>query len=75
MSEYDACGQLMGETGLQAMQLGFCGYTYYHQQLNVSPHFPLMDAFVLPYIFENKTTPTGSWGRSRSRYRVYLAEK
>lgn len=48
------CGQLMGEDeAFKAMQLGTVDM-YIITGNNVSPHFPLMDAFVLPYIFQNK---------------------
>jgi TRAP-type C4-dicarboxylate transport system substrate-binding protein len=48
------CGQLMGEDqAFKAMQLGTVDM-FIITGNNVSPHFPLMDAFVLPYIFQNK---------------------
>ena len=48
------CGQLMGEDeAFKAMQLGTIDMHVITGN-NISPHFPLMDAFVLPYIFENK---------------------
>ncbi len=48
------CGQLMGEDeAFKAMQLGTVDMHVITGN-NVSPHFPLMDAFVLPYIFEDK---------------------
>jgi len=48
------CGQLMGEDeAFKAMQLGTVDMHIITGN-NVSPHFPLMDAFVLPYIFEDK---------------------
>lgn len=48
------CGQLMGEDeAFKAMQLGTVDM-FVITGNNVSPHFPLMDAFVLPYIFQNK---------------------
>ncbi|MFN3210853.1 MAG: TRAP transporter substrate-binding protein [Roseovarius sp.] len=48
------CGQLMGEDeAFKAMQLGTVDM-FVITGNNISPHFPLMDAFVLPYIFENK---------------------
>ena len=48
------CGQLMGEDeAFKAMQLGTVDMHVITGN-NISPHFPLMDAFVLPYIFENK---------------------
>lgn len=48
------CGQLLGEDeAFKAMQLGTVDMHIITGN-NVSPHFPLMDAFVLPYIFEDK---------------------
>lgn len=48
------CGQLMGEDeAFKAMQLGTIDMHIITGN-NISPHFPLMDAFVLPYIFEDK---------------------
>ena len=48
------CGQLMGEDeAFKAMQLGAVDMHVITGN-NISPHFPLMDAFVLPYIFKNK---------------------
>lgn len=48
------CGQLMGEDeAFKAMQLGTVDM-FVITGNNVSPHFPLMDAFVLPYIFQDK---------------------
>ena len=48
------CGQLITEDeAFKAMQLGTVDM-YIITGNNVSPHFPLMDAFVLPYIFESK---------------------
>ncbi|MEH6443462.1 MAG: TRAP transporter substrate-binding protein [Oceanospirillaceae bacterium] len=48
------CGQLMGEDeAFKAMQLGTVDMHIITGN-NISPHFPLMDAFVLPYIFQNK---------------------
>lgn len=48
------CGQLMGEDeAFKAMQLGTVDMHIITGN-NVSPHFPLMDAFVLPYIFQGK---------------------
>ncbi|MCA1775696.1 MAG: TRAP transporter substrate-binding protein [Loktanella sp.] len=48
------CGQLMGEDeAFKAMQLGTVDM-FVITGNNISPHFPLMDAFVLPYIFQNK---------------------
>lgn len=48
------CGQLMGEDeAFKAMQLGTVDMHVITGN-NISPHFPLMDAFVLPYIFQDK---------------------
>ena len=48
------CAQLMGEDeAFKAMQLGTVDM-FIITGNNISPHFPLMDAFVLPYIFQNK---------------------
>lgn len=48
------CGQLMGEDeAFKAMQLGTIDM-FVITSNNISPHFPLMDAFVLPYIFNDK---------------------
>ncbi|NCQ25193.1 MAG: C4-dicarboxylate ABC transporter substrate-binding protein [Rhodobacteraceae bacterium CG17_big_fil_post_rev_8_21_14_2_50_63_15] len=48
------CGQLMGEDeAFKAMQLGTVDM-FIITSNNVSPHFPLTDAFVLPYIFQDK---------------------
>lgn len=48
------CGQLMGEDeAFKAMQLGTVDM-FVITSNNISPHFPLMDAFVLPYIFKDK---------------------
>lgn len=48
------CGQLMGEDeAFKAMQLGTVDMHVITGN-NISPHFPLMDAFVLPYIFNDK---------------------
>ncbi len=48
------CGQLMGEDeAFKAMQLGTVDMHVITGN-NIAPHFPLMDAFVLPYIFEDK---------------------
>ena len=48
------CGQLLGEDeAFKAMQLGTVDMHIITGN-NISPHFPLMDAFVLPYIFEDK---------------------
>ena len=48
------CTQLATEDeAFKAMQLGTVDmYVITHS--NISPHFPLMDAFVLPYIFQSK---------------------
>ena len=47
------CGQIATEdNAFKAMQLGTVD-AYFVSQNNVSPHFPLMDVFVLPYIFQN----------------------
>lgn len=49
------CAQLVTEDeAFKAMQLGTVDMHIITGN-NVSPHFPLMDAFVLPYIFKNKT--------------------
>jgi tripartite ATP-independent transporter DctP family solute receptor len=48
------CGQLMNEDeAFKALQLGTVDM-FIITDANISPHFPLMDAFVLPYIFQNK---------------------
>ena len=48
------CAQLLTEDeAFKAMQLGTVDM-YIITGNNVSPHFPLMDAFVLPYIFQSK---------------------
>lgn len=48
------CTQLATEDeAFKAMQLGIIDM-YIITGNNVSPHYPLMDAFVLPYIFQNK---------------------
>jgi tripartite ATP-independent transporter DctP family solute receptor len=48
------CAQLMGEDeAFKAMQLGTIDMHIITGN-NISPHFPLMDAFVLPYIFQDK---------------------
>jgi tripartite ATP-independent transporter DctP family solute receptor len=48
------CAQLVTEDeAFKAMQLGTVDM-YIITGNNISPHFPLMDAFVLPYIFQNK---------------------
>ena len=47
------CGQIASEDdAFKAMQLGTVD-AYFVSQNNVSPHWPLMDVFVLPYIFES----------------------
>ena len=46
-------GQIAGEDeAFKAMQLGTVD-GYFISQNNVSPHFPLMDVFQLPYIFQS----------------------
>ncbi|WP_282608152.1 TRAP transporter substrate-binding protein [Pelagibius sp. Alg239-R121] len=48
------CAQLVTEDeAFKAMQLGTVDMHIITGN-NVSPHFPLMDAFVLPYVFESK---------------------
>ena len=48
------CTQLATEDeAFKAMQLGTVDM-YVITSNNISPHFPLMDAFVLPYIFQSK---------------------
>ena len=48
------CAQLVTEDeAFKAMQLGTVDM-YIITGNNISPHFPLMDAFVLPYIFQSK---------------------
>lgn len=48
------CTQLATEDeAFKAMQLGTLDM-FVITSNNISPHFPLMDAFVLPYIFQNK---------------------
>ena len=48
------CAQLVTEDeAFKAMQLGTVDMHIITGN-NVSPHFPLMDAFVLPYVFQNK---------------------
>jgi tripartite ATP-independent transporter DctP family solute receptor len=48
------CGMLVTEDeAFKAMQLGTVDMHIITAN-NVSPHFPLMDAFVLPFIFKNK---------------------
>jgi TRAP-type C4-dicarboxylate transport system substrate-binding protein len=47
------CGQIGGEDeAFKALQLGTVD-GYIITSNNVSPHFPLMDVFVLPYIFQS----------------------
>ncbi len=47
------CAQIGTEDdAFRAMQLGTID-AYFISQNNVSPHWPLMDVFVLPYIFQN----------------------
>lgn len=47
------CGQLVGEDeAFKSMQLGTVDM-YIITDANIAPHFPLMNAFVLPYIFQN----------------------
>ena len=48
------CAQLVTEDeAFKALQLGTVDM-FIITSNNISPHFPLMDAFVLPYIFQNK---------------------
>ncbi len=48
------CGQLLTEDeAFKAMQLGTVDMHIITGN-NVSPHFPLMDAFVLPFVFQSK---------------------
>jgi tripartite ATP-independent transporter DctP family solute receptor len=48
------CGQIATEdNAFKALQLGTVD-GYFISQNNVSPHFPLMDVFVLPYIFQSQ---------------------
>jgi len=48
------CGQLVTEDeAFKALQLGTLDMTIMAMN-NISPHYPLMDIFVLPYIFQNK---------------------
>ena len=55
------CAQLLTEDeAFKAMQLGTVDM-YIITGNNVSPHFPLMDAFVLPYIFKARNMLTKSW--------------
>ncbi|MGP1394791.1 MAG: TRAP transporter substrate-binding protein [Inquilinaceae bacterium] len=47
------CGQIASEDdAFKAMQLGTVD-AYFVSQNNVSPHWPLMDVFVLPYVFND----------------------
>lgn len=47
------CGQIGGEDeAFKSLQLGTVD-AYIITMNNVSPHFPLMDVFVLPYVFES----------------------
>ncbi|MEM6849455.1 MAG: TRAP transporter substrate-binding protein DctP, partial [Pseudomonadota bacterium] len=47
------CGQIASEDdAFKAMQLGTVD-AYFVSQNNVSPHWPLMDVFVLPYTFDD----------------------
>ena len=47
------CAQIATEDdAFKALQLGTVD-AYFISQNNVSPHWPLMDVFVLPYIFQN----------------------
>ncbi len=47
------CGQVATEDqGFKALQLGIVD-SYLITSNNISPHFPLMDLFVLPYVFKN----------------------
>ncbi len=49
------CSQIGTEDdAFKAMQLGTVD-AYFISQNNVSPHWPLMDVFVLPYIFQNES--------------------
>ena len=48
------CAQIATEDdAFKAMQLGTVD-SYFISQNNVSPHWPLMDVFVLPYIFQSE---------------------
>ena len=48
------CGQVTTEdNAFKALQLGTVD-GFFISQNNVSPHFPLMDVFVLPYIFQSQ---------------------
>ncbi len=52
------CGQIGTEDdAFKAMQLGTVD-AYFISQNNVSPHWPQMDVFVLPYIFQNEAHVT-----------------
>ncbi len=52
------CGQIGTEDdAFKAMQLGTVD-SYFISQNNVSPHWPLMDVFVLPYIFQSEAHVT-----------------
>ena len=52
------CGQIGSEDdAFKAMQLGTVD-SYFVSQNNVSPHWPLMDVFVLPYIFQSEAHVT-----------------
>ena len=60
------CAQISTEDdAFKAMQLGTVD-AYLISQNNISPHWPLMDVFVLPYIFQNPehlvTVATGDVG-------------
>ncbi|MCW2305898.1 TRAP transporter substrate-binding protein [Rhodobium gokarnense] len=47
------CGQIASEDdAFRAMQLGTVD-AYFVSQNNISPHWPLMDVFVLPYMFQD----------------------
>lgn len=48
------CSQISTEDdAFKALQLGTVD-AYFITQNNISPHWPLMDVFVLPYIFQNR---------------------
>lgn len=52
------CAQIATEDdAFKAMQLGTVD-AYFISQNNVSPHWPLMDVFVLPYIFQSEAHVT-----------------
>ena len=52
------CAQIATEDdAFKAMQLGTVD-SYFISQNNVSPHWPLMDVFQLPYIFQNEAHVT-----------------